>query len=127
MKKSKFYLITALAAVVVTTAVVAGIAYAQGWGADEGPPCPWGCRLENREAIREAIENNDYNAWLEAVGEDSKIAEFITEENFSRFVEMHKLMEEGREKFAEAREIGEELGLPLKGRRVGWYGRPWQE
>lgn len=56
------------------------------------------------EAVRTALDNNDYEAWLAAVGEDSKMAEKINEDNFSRLVEAHNLMQE-------AREIMEELGI----------------
>lgn len=59
---------------------------------------------EKREAIETALDNNDYNAWLEAVGEDCPMTEKINEDNFSRLVEVHNLRQQ-------AREIMEELGL----------------
>lgn len=68
---------------------------------------------EKREAIKVALEAGDYNAWLEAVGEDSPLAGKINEDNFSRLVEAHNLMEQ-------AREIFEELGIK-KGMGTGWH------
>lgn len=63
---------------------------------------------EEHEAIEKAIEENDYNAWKELVGEKG-IANKITEENFAKFAEAHRLMEEG--KTEEANAIRAELGL----------------
>lgn len=64
---------------------------------------------EKREAVQSALDNNDYNAWLEAVGEDSPMADKINEDNFSRLVEAHNLMQQ-------AQEIMEEIGIE----RPGW-------
>lgn len=65
------------------------------------------------EAVQTALDSSDYNAFVDAVSKDgrgSKILELLTEANFPRFIEMHKLMEAGN--FQEARVIGDELGLP---------------
>jgi hypothetical protein len=59
---------------------------------------------EKREAIKSAFESNDYNAWLKAVGKDSKKAEIVTEDKFPQLVKAHNLMKE-------AMEIRAELGL----------------
>ncbi len=67
---------------------------------------------ENFTAVKEAIANNDYNAWKNAWQElkgDDIMAEKITAENFSKLAESHNLMQEG--KFEEAKQIREELGL----------------
>jgi len=58
----------------------------------------------NNEAVKTALDNNDYNAWLEAVGKDSSMAGKINQDNFPKLVEAHKLQEQ-------ARRIMEELGL----------------
>jgi len=58
----------------------------------------------NQEAIEEAITNNDYTAWKELVGENNPLLDKITEANFSRFAEAHRLM-------IQARNIFGELGL----------------
>ncbi|MFH1523184.1 MAG: hypothetical protein ABIE43_05210 [Patescibacteria group bacterium] len=62
-----------------------------------------------KEAMQNAIENNDYSAWLEAVGVDSPKAKIVTKDNFSKLIEAHNLVQEG--KYEEAREIKEELGI----------------
>lgn len=66
---------------------------------------------QDNEDVVTALQNNDYNAWKEAMG-DHPMAEKITEENFEQFAEMHKLMQEG--KTDEANQIREELGFGFK-------------
>jgi len=68
--------------------------------------------VEVREAIKEALDNNDYNAWAELVG-DRPVAEKINADNFDRLVEMHELMQTGDREGAN--EIRKELDLhPMK-------------
>lgn len=55
-------------------------------------------RLARHEAIEKAINNNDYNAWLNAVGSDSQLAKNVTQEEFPVFIEAHKLMLQAQEK-----------------------------
>lgn len=57
-----------------------------------------------RTAVKAALDAGDYNAWVAAEGEDNPILEKINTDNFARFVEAHKLMDE-------ARIIMEELGI----------------
>jgi len=64
---------------------------------------------ERHDRIEKALENNDYNAWKEAMSGKGKVIEIINENNFSKFAEMHKLMREG--KTEEAKTIREDLGL----------------
>lgn len=82
------------------------------------------------ERMQKAYENNDYSAWKEMMDGRGKITEIITEQNFSRFAEMHRLMLE--KKFDEANKIREELGLRQKNfsgnsgnnfGRNGWHER----
>jgi len=61
-------------------------------------------RTEKHEAVQEALDNGDYNAWKEAVGENCPMLEKINEGNFSRLVEAHELRQE-------AKSIMEELGV----------------
>ena len=69
-------------------------------------------RHEVRSAIRAAVEDNDYNAFKEAVV-GSPIADIVTtEDDFERFVEAHELRAEGNRE--EARDILEDLGFPEK-------------
>lgn len=68
---------------------------------------------EHRQKVEQALENADYQAWKQVISENGHedfLAEKITEENFPKFVEMHKHMKE-------AEKIAEELGLPV-GRHV---------
>lgn len=78
-------------------------------------------RHEMRDAMHEAIENNDYGAFLEAIA-DSPLADIVTsEEDFDLFVEAHNLRQEGEHEAA--REIMEELGFePKEGHMKGHRG-----
>lgn len=71
--------------------------------------------MQNRDDIREAVENNDYNAFLSLV-EDSPRHIEISEDDFNRLVEAHALRIEGD--FEGAREIMDELGFS-RGPRFG--------
>ena len=55
-------------------------------------------RLARHEAIENAINNNDYNAWLKAVGSESQLAKNVSQEEFPVFIEAHKLMLQAQEK-----------------------------
>lgn len=67
-----------------------------------------------KEAIQAVLEAGDYQAWVQAVGEDCPMLEKINEDNFSRFVEAHNYMEQGRAIF-------EELGIAKGG--FGKFGK----
>lgn len=72
---------------------------------------------ERHEAMTKAFENNDYNAWKAQMGSRGATQK-VTEQNFERFSQMHKLMLEG--KTEEANKIRTELGLGQgKGRGQG--------
>lgn len=90
--------------------------------------CKWQVNAEQREAknqaVKAALDNSDYQAWLQAVGSDSAQAKVITADNFSQLVAAHKLVEEGRAKLEEARKIHEELGLPAGPGRMEKKGPP---
>jgi len=75
-------------------------------------------RHETRQAIEAAIESGDYDAWLAAMNSVPRITDFITEDNFASFVELHEAREEGD--FETARAIAEELGIP--GKPMGGMG-----
>src|SRR3989338_8003905 len=53
--------------------------------------------------IKQAVETNDYDTWASLMA-GTKVAEKINADNFAQLVKMHQLM-------AEARQIGERLGL----------------
>lgn len=104
--KSRF--LTALAGVIITTAVVAAGTNAfsgNNWKGEREAKCG----ASDHDAVAAAIENNDYDAYVSASG-DCPMAEKITEENFAKLVEAHQLAAEG--KFEEAQAIKEELGMP---------------
>ncbi len=70
---------------------------------------------ERHEAMTEAFENADYDAWktlMEDSKREAKILEIINEDNFAQFVEAHNLKMEG--KHEEAKLIMEELGLDME-------------
>lgn len=71
---------------------------------------------EAREKVQQDLENKDYNAWKEAIGNspcEAKLAEVITKENFDTFVEMHNAMQSGD--FDKAKQLAEELGIEGQG------------
>ena len=77
-----------------------------------------------KEAVKTAVENNDYTAWVDAHGDGErgqKMLEIINESNFDRLVEMHGLMQAGDREGAKA--IAEELGLPDKGEFKKGHGK----
>jgi hypothetical protein len=72
------------------------------------------------KAVHSAMESGDYAAFKEAVG-DNGPGEFVTEENFDRFVEMHRLIQAGDKDGAKA--IAEEIGLPERPKMMRKEGR----
>jgi hypothetical protein len=72
------------------------------------------------EAMRAAVESNDYAAYVAAV-EGMPMAQVIdTEAEFADLVEAHELREDG--KFEEARAILDKLDLPRGGSMMGGMG-----
>ncbi len=63
---------------------------------------------ERHTQMTEAFANNDYTAWKNLMG-NTGARRMVTQENFARFTEMHKLMLEG--KTDEANTIRQELGM----------------
>lgn len=71
------------------------------------------------EAMRTAIENNDYDAFLAAIA-DTPLADSIdSEADFEKFVEAHELMQSGD--FEAAAELMSELGLEGPGGGLGLH------
>jgi len=64
---------------------------------------------ERHTQMEQAFANNDYTAWKNLMNGRGRVTEVVSQNNFSRFAEMHKLTEEG--KTAEAQKIRTELGL----------------
>jgi hypothetical protein len=90
----------------------------------QGDPGVQGPRYtaERHEAMEQAFENNDYNAWKKLMSGKSRVTQGITKENFARFAEAHKLAEAGNIEGAKA--IRQELGLG-QGNRGQGTGRAW--
>ncbi len=79
------------------------------------------CTTERHEAMTQAFENSDYNAWKELMSGKGRVTQVVTEENFARFAEAHELAKEG--KLDEARAIRQELGLDLGNRNGDGSGQ----
>jgi len=111
MKKLK----TVLPVVALALLITVGTVYAsQAVSEKTKPNCDPEQRAEMQqkmEATRQAIEDNDYQAWAELV-EGQPVAEIISQDNFAKFVEMHQLRKQ-------AQTIAEELGL----NKMGHMGR----
>ncbi len=80
---------------------------------------------ERHEAMTQAFNNNDYNAWKSLMQGKGRVTQVVNEGNFERFSLMHKYMLEG--KTEEANAIRTELGLGMRngsgqGQGMG-YGR----
>lgn len=70
-------------------------------------------KIQMREAIKKAVENNDFEAFQVAIVE-SPLAEKITSElDFEKFVNAHELMANGN--FESAQKLFEELGIERGG------------
>ena len=102
----------------------------------QGDPSVQGpnCTAERHEAMEQAFENNDYNAWKELMSGKGRVTQVVTEENFARFAEAHELAEEGN--LDEAKQIRRELGLGLgnrngdgsgQGNKGQGMGRRWNQ
>lgn len=76
--------------------------------------------VRNRhESIHAAIESEDYSAWVEAMtseGQEPRILDYISEENFGTLVELHEARDAGE--IERVKELMEELGFPeYRGKR----------
>jgi len=70
---------------------------------------------EEMQAIQEALEAEDYDAWYALVtsnGKTSSITEKITKDNFATFVKLHEAKKNGD--IETARELANELGFEWK-------------
>jgi len=76
---------------------------------------------ERHGAMTTAFENQDYQSWKEQMQGRGRVTEVITEENFARFAEAHRLALEG--KTDEANQIRAELGLGQGQRNGDGQGR----
>ncbi len=95
---------------VLGLSVLGGAMLASGVFAQNGNANQYGPNYspERHTQMTQAFANNDYTAWKNLMG-DKGATKVVTQENFSRFTEMHNLMVAG--KTDEAAKIREELGL----------------
>jgi hypothetical protein len=67
---------------------------------------------ERHAAMQSAFDNLDFNAWAQLMSEagmHGRIRDFVNENNFATFAEMHEAMEDGNLELAQ--ELRTELGL----------------
>jgi len=129
MKKSKFYLLSGFLGLLVTTLAVSSLASAdtldgnffRGRNMSASQLEQFEQFREERQAEQEAMEeamtNGDYQAWKEIIESRPRITDTITENNFSKFVQMHNYMQSGD--FEAAQAIHEELDLDEFGPGMG--------
>ena len=105
MKKS--LIVLSVSAVVLGSLLV----YPTGASAYRGDPTVLGpnCTQERHDAVENAIETNNYDAWKNLMQGRGRVTQIITKDNFAQFAKAYKLAEEGN--YAEAAKIRQELGL----------------
>jgi len=98
------------------TAIILGgaILAPQGAFAYRGDPAVKGPNYSvvRHEAMEKAFENKDYNAWKALMNGKGRVTQVVNAQNFAKFAEVHKLVEQG--KTEEANKIRTELGLGLQ-------------
>jgi hypothetical protein len=121
MRKNKMYILASFMGLLITTLTVSTMVSAsQGKFEDRGSnydPARHEAMQEVHEAMQEILENRDYETWKEMIDSRPQITDYINEENFDKFVDMHNYMQEGN--IEAAQKIKEELGLPGKGKGFG--------
>ncbi len=105
----------ALAAVALTGSQMAANAY-QGDYTKQGP----NYSQERHEAMTQAFDNNDYNAWKKQMEGRGRVTEVVTADNFAQFKEAHRLGLAGDTAGADA--IRAELGLRTSNGEKGGHG-----
>jgi len=93
--------------------VLGGLVFSKTANAYRGDPAVKGPDYseERHEAMTQAFGAGDYGAWKDLMQGKGRVTQVVNEDNFSRFVEAHRLALEG--KMDEAREIRAELDLGL--------------
>ena len=114
MKKKKQQNKTMLALFAFATIAILGVAgfaaaYGGGLGfSDDMTEEQLAEMQEHREAMQEALDNEDYDAWETLMNERvQKMQDQITEEGFQQALERHKINSEIRDAMQEARETGD--------------------
>jgi hypothetical protein len=118
--KKLFYSISALVLTAfVGTLIVGSVNAYQGDYTKKGP----NYTPERHEAMEQAFDNNDYNAWKNLMQGRGRVMQVVTKDNFAQFAKAHALAEQG--KLVEADAIREDLGLRTRnGQNTGMgYGQ----
>lgn len=107
--------------VAVLTAGVLGMGL-QAASAYQGDPSVTGPNYsaDRHEAMQQAFADGNYEAWKELMDGKGRVAEMVTEENFTEFAHAHELALAGD--LEGAREIRQELGLTQGLRRGNGEG-----
>ncbi len=117
MKTSKKILAGISLAWIVWMLTISGVSAYRG-----DPSVKWPDYSEDRhEAMQEAFETKDYEAWKELMDGKWRVTEVVNADNFEKFAEANKLAQEW--KLEEAKAIRAELGLWLKNGEGRWEWR----
>lgn len=111
---------TKLLAGLVAIPILLGSTYAVDAAFNQAPNGN-GADNSQREAIHSAIENGDYQAFLNAQPENGPLAGIINESNFSTLQEIHALKEAGNDEAA--KELATSIGLPERPGHGGEHGK----
>jgi hypothetical protein len=106
---NKISVLLGLTALVIGVAVLAPQAV-QAYQGDPKVQRP-NCTTEQHIAIEKAIESNNYTQWKQLMAGKGRVTQMVNENNFAKFAEMHRLMDQG--KTTEANKLKTELGLGL--------------
>ncbi len=66
---------------------------------------------ERHEAMEKAFDDKDFSSWQKLMEGRGRVTQVVNKDNFIKFSEIHKLIEE--ENTTEAQKIREELGLGM--------------
>lgn len=113
MKNKKIISLTAVSLVLGSTIATSNAS--NGMAATRELQVPAGVSMKIPQAEQTAIDNGDYNAWKAAIESsgNTDILNYVTEENFARYVEAFKLRESGDMDGSKA--ILDELGIKMPG------------
>lgn len=111
-----------------TTVIGLSLAIASAGIASASPRGNGTMRIENgpRAEVHQALNNNDYAAWVQALSGHEKVPFEVSENTFTAFQEAHSLMEKGDHE--EAKKLLESAGvqLPPMGQKMGrGYGHQY--
>ncbi len=77
--------------------------------------------VERHDAMEKAFNSNDFTTWQKLMTGRGNVTKVVNKDNFAKFAQIHKLIEEG--KTAEAQKLRTELGLGLHNGQGNGMGR----